>query len=77
MNNTANGGRKCKGYVKDGQDVYVRFVIVNNRRTLTTYCNVWVGDAKLGQTYDVQYKDIATTMIRAEKLLESKGYAKI
>ena len=74
MNNTANGGRKCKVYTKDGIINYVRFVMVNNSRTLTTYCNVWIGDTKLGQTCDCAYKNSAKATKLAEKMLSDHGY---
>jgi hypothetical protein len=77
MNNTANGGRKCKQYLKDGVVSHIRFVIVNNRRTMTTYANIWDGETKVGQTMDTQYKNTAETMKRAEKILADKGYDKV
>lgn len=76
MNNTANGGRKCKAYMKDGIVHYIRFVMVNNRRVMATYCNVYDGENKLGQTYEGKFKDTAFCMAHAEKILAAKGYTK-
>lgn len=77
MNNTANGGREAKRYTKNGETVYVRFNVVNNRRTQTTYINLWDGETKIGQTYDVHYGDKAEAMKRAAKILVDSGYVKI
>lgn len=76
MNNTANGGRKCYQYTKDGTAHYIRFVIVNNSRTLTTYANVWDGENRIAQTCEVPYKNKAMATLNAEKILANNGYIK-
>lgn len=74
MHAAANGGRKTKQYIKNGNIVNIRFNIVNNRRVMATYINLWNGKVRIGQTSDVMYGDKFEAMKKAEKLLLDNGY---
>lgn len=73
-NNTANGGRQCVEYTKDGTPHFIRFNVVKNNRTRTLYTRIWDGDTFIFETRERSHNDKEASTRDAKQRLLSMGY---